>query len=166
MCSKEKGTSNEPDNDIVISMQLFINTSNGTIVINIKSNDTIKDIKQEINDKKGIQIEHQQLFYQGQQLQNDKPLKYYEIQPFSVLKYQTSFIKTFIVNVDISEILPFVPFEAKAFYKIQCQPNLSFPEVFEKLDIEHIVNFVKPVVITSKFDRKYVTLYLSNICYD
>ena len=53
--------------------------------IHCLNDDTIQDIKNKIEFKEGIQSELQLLFFNGQQLEDNRTLKYYNIPNFSIL---------------------------------------------------------------------------------
>ena len=66
--------------------KIFIKTIKGkTIFIYYLYDDTIKNIKNKIEIKENIPSELQLLFFNGQQLEDDKTLKYYNIENLSTL---------------------------------------------------------------------------------
>ena len=66
--------------------KIYIKTIKGkTIFVYYLYDDTIENIKNKINKKENIPSELQLLFFNGQQLQDDKTLKYYNIENLSTL---------------------------------------------------------------------------------
>ena len=58
---------------------LNIKSLNGTIRLDVESNDTIENIKMQIQDKEGILPQQQRLMYSGQRLNDDFTLSDYKI---------------------------------------------------------------------------------------
>jgi len=67
-------------------MQLFVTIDNKPITLEVEASATILRVKQEIQEKEGIPPEHQQLMYADQQLEDEKTLAEYAIQPESTLQ--------------------------------------------------------------------------------
>jgi ubiquitin len=62
-------------------MQIFIKTIiRGTITLEVELSDTIKQIKQKIQEKKDILPEQQRLIFSGKNLEDNKTLNDYNIQ--------------------------------------------------------------------------------------
>lgn len=61
-------------------MQLQIKTLTGkTIMLDVQQSDTVLSVKQQIQDKEGVQVEQQRLIFCGKDLQNDFELQNYSI---------------------------------------------------------------------------------------
>ncbi|XP_011500990.1 PREDICTED: ubiquitin-40S ribosomal protein S27a [Ceratosolen solmsi marchali] len=62
-------------------MQLFVKTlTNRTITLEAESSETVENIKNVIQDREGIPLYEQRLYFAGRQLENEKILSDYNIQ--------------------------------------------------------------------------------------
>lgn len=67
-------------------MQIFIKTLTGkTITLQVDPNERVEEVKQKIFDKEGIPIDQQRIIFSGKQLENDKTLSDYNVQPESTI---------------------------------------------------------------------------------
>jgi hypothetical protein len=97
-CAWEVPTSDLPP-QTTPTLKILIKQSNSDfeITYNTQLSDTIENIKQAIQNAEGIPVEKQILVFDGQPLNNDKALFYYNIQAESII---------YLELVDESEFLP------------------------------------------------------------
>lgn len=99
--------------DEALHFVLHINTANGKIIdIKVKASNTIKTVKDNVQDKEGIPSDQQCLIFAGKSLKDNQTLSDYSIlkesildlhvcQPGSMLLFVNVFSKTITVNVKV-----------------------------------------------------------------
>jgi len=71
---------------IVVQMQIFIKTLDGTVIpLRVKSSDTIDSVKEKIFDKKKYPVIDQRLIFSGKQLEDGKTIADYNIEEKSTM---------------------------------------------------------------------------------
>lgn len=74
-------------------MKIYIKTLDGkTIQMDIKEDNTIRDIKNNIENTTGILSERQRLFFAGKELDFDRTVKYYNIKDESTIHLILNYI--------------------------------------------------------------------------
>ena len=68
------------------NMQIYVKTQTGkTIALDVEGRDTIKDVKYKLKMVKGIDTDHQVLYYKGKQVVDTRTISDYNIQHNSIL---------------------------------------------------------------------------------
>lgn len=67
-------------------MQVFVKTLIGqTITLEVYPSDTVRTLKEKIQEKDDIPPDQQRLIYNGRQLEDEKKISYYDIQNLSTI---------------------------------------------------------------------------------
>ena len=133
-----------------MSMQLLVNTlTEKTITIDVDPTDTIKIVKSRIQDKEGIPPHEQRLIYGGKQLQDDKTLKYYKIQDFSLLNLNISLANKKMpieLTVDVRSIRPYIQNVEQNIddgeYIVDCDRTCKIKDILDQMDITYLMDSI------------------------
>jgi len=68
-----------------VGMQIIIKSYKDNYLLDVKTEDTIKDIKYEIQEREGILINKQRLFCDGEELEDARTLESYNISKVSAI---------------------------------------------------------------------------------
>jgi len=78
---------NESEKDADGKMQIYAKTLTSTIyTIRVSNENTILDVKNQIEENERIPHDQQRLIFQGKQLEDDRTLSFYKIEPYSSLQ--------------------------------------------------------------------------------